>query len=146
MDVNDSLVGVFHDVAEKQRFPRVRMFSLIRFFSVVVCCILTSFARESILLFIFVDLPVRDVCSCGYQEYLGGALVQVGLCKPPNPITSIRMNARFAFLEMRSAEDATRALNLDGIPFAGAALSVGRPKKVRHANAGGHKRVERTAD
>lgn len=41
------------------------------------------------------------------------------------------MNARFAFLEMRSAEDATRALNLDGIPFAGAALSVGRPKKVR---------------
>ncbi|CAM9951085.1 unnamed protein product [Ascophyllum nodosum] len=63
------------------------------------------------------------------QEYLGGALVQVGLCKPPNPIASIRMNARFAFLEMRSSEDATKALNLDGIPFAGAALSVGRPKK-----------------
>lgn len=64
------------------------------------------------------------------QEYLGGALVQVGLCKPPNPILSIRMNARFAFLEMRTAEDATAALNLDGIPFGGAALSVGRPKKV----------------
>ncbi|CAM9183215.1 unnamed protein product [Laminaria digitata] len=63
------------------------------------------------------------------QEYLGGALVQVGLCKAPNPIASIRMNARFAFLEMRSAEDATSALNLDGIPFGGAALSVGRPKK-----------------
>lgn len=64
------------------------------------------------------------------QEYLGGALVQVGLCKGPNPITSIRMNARFAFLEMKSPEDATSALNLDGIPFSGAALSVGRPKKV----------------
>ncbi|CAM9724498.1 unnamed protein product [Ectocarpus sp. 6 AP-2014] len=63
------------------------------------------------------------------QEYLGGALVQVGLCKPPNPILSIRMNARFAFLEMRTAEEATAALNLDGIPFGGAALSVGRPKK-----------------
>ncbi|CAM9503767.1 unnamed protein product [Pylaiella littoralis] len=63
------------------------------------------------------------------QEYLGGALVQVGLCKAPNPILSIRMNARFAFLEMRTAEDATAALNLDGIPFGGAALSVGRPKK-----------------
>ncbi|CAM9625100.1 unnamed protein product, partial [Sphacelaria rigidula] len=63
------------------------------------------------------------------QEYLGGALVQVGLCKAPNPIVSIRMNARFAFLEMRSPEDATSALNLDGIPFAGASLSVGRPKK-----------------
>lgn len=57
--------------------------------------------------------------------------MQVGLCKPPNPIISIRMNARFAFLEMRSAEDATAALNLDGIPFGGASLSVGRPKKVR---------------
>ena len=56
--------------------------------------------------------------------------MQVGLCKAPNPISSIRMNARFAFLEMRSAEDATAALNLDGIPFGGAALSVGRPKKV----------------
>lgn len=65
------------------------------------------------------------------KEYLGGALVQVGLCKAPNPILSIRMNARFAFLEMRTAEDATAALNLDGIPFGGAALSVGRPKKVR---------------
>lgn len=54
----------------------------------------------------------------------------MGLCKPPNPIVSIRMNARFAFLEMRTAEDATAALNLDGIPFSGAALSVGRPKKV----------------
>lgn len=64
------------------------------------------------------------------QEYLGGALVQVGLCKAPNPIMSIRMNARFAFLEMRTSEDATAALNLDGIPFSGAALSVGRPKKV----------------
>ena len=64
------------------------------------------------------------------KEYLGGALVQVGLCKPPNPIVSIRMNARFAFLEMRTAEDATAALNLDGIPFNAAALSVGRPKKV----------------
>lgn len=68
--------------------------------------------------------------SLSVQEYLGGALVQVGLCKAPNPIASIRMNARFAFLEMRSAEDATSALNLDGIPFGGAALSVGRPKKV----------------
>ncbi|CAN0029588.1 unnamed protein product, partial [Choristocarpus tenellus] len=68
------------------------------------------------------------------QEYLGGAMVQVGLAKSPNPILSIRMNARFAFLEMRSAADADAALNLDGIPFGGAALSVGRPKKYEGPN------------
>ena len=77
--------------------------------------------------------PLFSPPSRSVQEYLGGALVQVGLCKAPNPIASIRMNARFAFLEMRSAEDATSALNLDGIPFGGAALSVGRPKKVTYA-------------
>eukprot|EP00752_Nemacystus_decipiens_P002229 g2115.t1 len=78
---------------------------------------------------VFVGNIPPETQSPTLQEYLGGALVHVGLCKPPNPIMSIRMNARFAFLEMRTAEDATAALNLDGIPFNTAALSVGRPKK-----------------
>ncbi|CAN0444417.1 unnamed protein product, partial [Discosporangium mesarthrocarpum] len=80
---------------------------------------------------IFVGNIPAETPAPTLQEYLGGAMVQVGLAKPPNPILSIRMNARFAFLEMRTKEDANNALNLDGIPFGGSALSVRRPKKVR---------------
>ncbi|CAN0028402.1 unnamed protein product, partial [Phaeothamnion confervicola] len=67
------------------------------------------------------------------QEYLGTAMVQVGLVPADkgNPIVNIRMNpgSRFAFVEMRTVEDAANGLNLDGIPFGQASLSVARPSK-----------------
>lgn len=39
------------------------------------------------------------------------------------------MNAKFCFIELRSAEDCSAALNLNGIPFMGQCLKISRPAK-----------------
>ena len=55
---------------------------------------------------------------------------QVGLnVTVGNPITSCRVSGKFAFIELRSPEEAANALNLNNIPFMGAQLCVGRPSK-----------------
>jgi hypothetical protein len=57
-------------------------------------------------------------------------LHQVGLAVyPGNPITTCRVSGKFAFIELRSAQEAANALNLNNIPFLGTALRVGRPSK-----------------
>ena len=59
-----------------------------------------------------------------------GAMRRVGLCSPnATPILACRTNAKFAFVELASEEDANKALNLNGIPFLGASLRVSRPSK-----------------
>lgn len=64
------------------------------------------------------------------REFLGNAMEQVGLnVMPGNPITSCRVSGKFAFVELRSPEEAANALNLNNIPFMGAQLRVGRPSK-----------------
>eukprot|EP00968_Pinguiococcus_pyrenoidosus_P026017 scaffold7052_cov254-Pinguiococcus_pyrenoidosus.AAC.22 len=56
-------------------------------------------------------------------ECISGSLKakrELTLCLPPN---------RFAFVEFRSVEEATSALNLNGVPFMGTLLKIGRPSK-----------------
>uniref|UniRef100_A0A7S1GNM6 RRM domain-containing protein n=1 Tax=Cyclophora tenuis TaxID=216820 RepID=A0A7S1GNM6_CYCTE len=57
-------------------------------------------------------------------------MIQVGLnLLPGNPITACRVSGKFAFIELRSPQEAANALNLNNIPFLGAHLRVGRPSK-----------------
>ena len=48
---------------------------------------------------------------------------------PGNPITQCNVtNKNFAFITFRTVEEACNALNMNGIPFMGKELSLGRPK------------------
>ena len=63
-------------------------------------------------------------------DFLGKAMEQVGLTtQPGNPITACRLSGKFAFVELRSPEEAQNALNLNNIPYMNATLRVGRPSK-----------------
>lgn len=45
---------------------------------------------------------------------------QVNLTTSPgNPVVTCRVNNKYAFVELRSSEECTNALNLNGIPFMG---------------------------
>jgi splicing factor U2AF 65 kDa subunit len=65
-------------------------------------------------------------------EFLNLAMRHVKLTNRPegqDPIMTCRMNQKFAFVELRSAEEANRMLSLTNIPFMGALLKIGRPSK-----------------
>ncbi|KNC55328.1 uncharacterized protein AMSG_12402 [Thecamonas trahens ATCC 50062] len=69
-------------------------------------------------------------------DTLGGLLSEAmrrhGLVAPdaadPINVVILKMERRFAFVELRSPEVTTRALALDGIPFLGVPLRISRPK------------------
>lgn len=59
---------------------------------------------------------------------LGGALEIFCFSNSPgNPIIRCRMQAKFAFLELRSTEETTNCLNLNGFPLFGCFLRISRP-------------------
>merc|ERR1712157_268350 len=63
-------------------------------------------------------------------EFLGKAMEHVGLTtQAGNPITTCQISGKYAFVEFRSAEEASNALNLNNIPFMGSHLRVSRPSK-----------------
>jgi len=73
------------------------------------------------------NLP-EGVPEAQLMSFLNAALLQAGLnVSPGMPITAVRCNGRFAFAEFRSPEEASNAMNLNGIILVGHALSVGRP-------------------
>jgi splicing factor U2AF 65 kDa subunit len=81
---------------------------------------------------LFIGNTTPEMTEAMLREFLGNALQQVGLANPAipgNPITAARVSGKFAFIELRSAHEATAALNLNNIPFMGTALRVGRPSK-----------------
>ena len=79
---------------------------------------------------LFVGNTTPEMTEINLREFLGNALEQVGLTTGPgNPITACRVSGKFAFIELRSAQEAANALNLNNIPFMGVALRVGRPSK-----------------
>ncbi|CAN0065105.1 unnamed protein product [Ectocarpus sp. 12 AP-2014] len=58
--------------------------------------------------------------------------IQVNLTTGPgNPVVTCRVNNKYAFVELRSSEECTKALNLNGIPFMGQMLKIGRPSKYQ---------------
>jgi hypothetical protein len=79
---------------------------------------------------LFVGNTTAEMTEDMLKDHLNNAMVQVGLAlSPGNPITSCRVSGKFAFIELRSAQEAANALNLNNIPFLGASLRVGRPSK-----------------
>mmetsp|Transcript_12637 Transcript_12637/g.18978 ORF Transcript_12637/g.18978 Transcript_12637/m.18978 type:complete len:456 (+) Transcript_12637:97-1464(+) len=79
---------------------------------------------------LFVGNTTPEMTEESLKDFLGKALEQVGLVNSPgNPINSCRMSGKFAFIELRTVDEAKKALNLNNIPYMGATLRVGRPSK-----------------
>ena len=79
---------------------------------------------------LFIGNTTPEMSEQMIREFLGNAMEQVGLnATPGNPIQACRVSGKFAFVELRTAQEATNALNLNNIPFMGVALRVGRPSK-----------------
>ena len=86
--------------------------------------------QEKINRELFVGNTTPEMTERMLREFLGNAMEQVGLnVMAGNPITSCRVSGKFAFVELRSPQEAANALNLNNIPFMGAQLRVGRPSK-----------------
>jgi len=87
-------------------------------------------AEDKINRELFVGNTTPEMSAEMIMDFLGKALVQVGLAsKPGNPIVACRVSGKFAFVELRSIEEAAKALNLNNIPYMGTQLRVGRPSK-----------------
>lgn len=79
---------------------------------------------------LFVGNTTPEMTEAMLRDFLGRAMEQVGLTLyPGNPILACRVSGKFAFVELRSKEEAANALNLNNIPYLGAQLRVGRPSK-----------------
>lgn len=79
---------------------------------------------------LFIGNTSPEMNEVELQDFLGAAMQQVGLTmKPGNPILTTRLSGKFAFVEMRSIEETNNALNMNGIPYMGMNLRVGRPSK-----------------
>ncbi|CAN0107158.1 unnamed protein product, partial [Hapterophycus canaliculatus] len=73
------------------------------------------------------NIPVGTTQQ-GLVDFLNAAMLKVGLnLQPGNPVTSCRLNSKFAFCVMRNPEEAAKALNLNGIPYLGNVLKMQRP-------------------
>lgn len=92
--------------------------------------VLDSSAEEKLNRELFVGNTTIEMSESMIREFLGNAMLQVGLNEMPgNPITACRVSGKFAFIELRTPKEAANALNLNNIPFLGAQLRVGRPSK-----------------
>ena len=84
---------------------------------------------------LFIGNTPSDATAATLSEFLGGALQRMGLARPEgpssssSPITTVRVSAKFCFVEFRSVEEATNALNLNGIPYSGSSLNIKRSSK-----------------
>jgi len=84
---------------------------------------------------LFVGNTSGDISEALLVEFLNGAMQRVKLCDAGRkPIIKCRLSAKFAFIECETAEDANRALNLNGIPFMGMSLRISRPSKYAGPN------------
>lgn len=79
---------------------------------------------------LFVGNTTPEMTEESLREFLGKAIEQVGLSNSPgNPILSCRMSGKYAFVELRTVDEAKKAMNLNNIPFMGSQLKIGRPSK-----------------
>lgn len=79
---------------------------------------------------LFIGNTTPEMTEAMLRDFLGRAMEQVGLTiMPGNPIVACRVSGKFAFVELRTKEEAENALNLNNIPYLGASLRVGRPSK-----------------
>ena len=79
---------------------------------------------------LFIGNTTPEMTEKMLTDFLGNAMEQVGLnITAGNPITACRVSGKFAFIELRTPQEAANALNLNNIPFMGTSLRVGRPSK-----------------
>lgn len=91
---------------------------------------ITDPSEEKLHRELFIGNTTPEMTGDMLTDFLGKALQQVGLTtRPGNPINTCRVSGKFAFVELRSQEEAANALNLNNIPYLGATLRVGRPSK-----------------
>lgn len=87
-------------------------------------------ADEKLSRELFVGNTTPEMTDVMIRDFLGRAMEQVGLTTMPgNPINAVRVSGKFAFVELRTAQEAANALNLNNIPYLGTCLRVGRPSK-----------------
>jgi len=90
----------------------------------------TDPAEEKINRELFIGNTTPEMTEQMLKDFLGKAMEQVGLTTSPgNPINACRVSGKFAFVELRTVQEAANALNLNNIPYMGAMLRVGRPSK-----------------
>jgi hypothetical protein len=98
--------------------------------SIPAGAVLDASAEEKVNRELFVGNTTPEMTESMIREFLGNAMLQVGLnVMPGNPITACRVSGKFAFIELRTPQEAASALNLNNIPYLGAQLRVGRPSK-----------------
>lgn len=84
---------------------------------------------------LFVGNVLAAVNDTVLRDFLNAAMQQVELVKSgESPITSVRKNQKYAFIELTSAQEANKALNLYGIPFMGQNLVIKRPTNYKGPN------------
>jgi len=89
-----------------------------------------SSGEDKVMRELFVGNTTPEMTEQMLKDFLGNAMVQVGLNQSPgNPIVTCRVSGKFAFIELRTRDEAANALNLNNIPYLGAQLRVGRPSK-----------------
>jgi len=97
--------------------------------------VLDANAEEKVNRELFIGNTTPEMTESMIREFLGNAMIQVGLNRMPgNPITACRVSGKFAFIELRTPQEAANALNLNNIPYLGAQLRVGRPSKWNGAD------------
>lgn len=90
---------------------------------------------DKVLRELYVGNVNANMSEDSIKDFIGATMQQVGLnAKPGNPVLAVRNNGSFAFVEFRSVEEASNALNLDGIPLHGCNLRFSRPSKYEGPN------------
>ena len=90
----------------------------------------TSQPEDKVNRELYIGNVTTEMTEKSITEYLGKALEQVGFnTKPGNPIIACQISGKYAFVEFRNSEEATKGLNLNNIPFMGVNLKVSRPSK-----------------
>ena len=84
---------------------------------------------------LFVGNVEEGTQSHTLKEFLNAALRQVGLNTTAfDPIIAVRVQGKYCFIECYTIDDASNALNLNGIPFGNMFLKVTRPAKYQGPN------------
>ena len=79
---------------------------------------------------LFVGNTTPEMTENGLMSFLGEAMEKVKLTTAAgNPLTACQISGKFAFIELRSAEETINALNLNNIPYKGTHLNISRPSK-----------------
>eukprot|EP01084_Bolivina_argentea_P163508 284449_1 len=88
--------------------------------------------KSDLELFVGNTPPQGNASEVVLRTFLNAAMHQVGLAMAPgDAVVSVRISNKYSFMRLRTVEEATKALSLNGIPFAGTMLNVRRPSSYK---------------